>query len=611
MTRSALVLVGHGSHLDPRSARPLYDHADEIRSRGSFAAVHEAFWKEEPSPREVLRTVESDEVYVVPLFTSEGYFTEQVIPRELRLADGWNLDVEKSVTYTDPVGTHDAMTEVIVQRAERVTGDPDVGPGVGLAVVGHGTERNENSARATRTHVDRIRERGRFDEVRALFMDEEPVIDDLPAHFESDELVVVPLFVADGYHTQEDIPEDVGLTDDASAGYDVPAEVAGRTVWYAGAVGTEPLVADVVLERTADAGADFENETRASARGEASIRRLQVDELTEAATEGVDFDGLRAAFDRDGSDDRGFTLETPETRHAGLSEREFRSFARDHPRYVSNWHYWNRIVGGRGTHRRAFLRWLERADRPVMERYDALAGTEKEDETGVTRTWGQLALTVSLSDGGERRYEVRHVDDREADDADLTTYDDPAAIRDLSRFTDDGEYRPLKTAPTLPSGWSFAARDGDDLYRTVEHVYPATVANWHREREGDLDVTHFEEAAARQTGIYAEVEELDRNALERAAEACCVDSQCLKRRAWDASEGDELDAPRGDGKFPCREPCSLFVAGAREFLRLEREDESRRKDAEDGATVRAGDVSDPANRYRARYRRAKRIAEER
>ncbi|MFC4549316.1 CbiX/SirB N-terminal domain-containing protein, partial [Halorussus sp. GCM10023401] len=252
---AALVLVGHGSHLNPESARPLYDHADEIRSRGVFAEVREAFWKEEPSPREVLRTVEAETVYVVPLFTSEGYFTEQVIPRELRVADGRDLDVEKTVRYTDPVGTHDAMTDVVARRAERVTGDPEIGPGVGLAVVGHGTERNENSARATQDHAARLRERGRFDEVRALFMDEDPRIENLTAHFDSDELVVVPLFVADGYHTQEDIPEDVGLTDDAGEGYDVPAEVDGATVWYAGAVGTEPLVADVVLERARDAGA--------------------------------------------------------------------------------------------------------------------------------------------------------------------------------------------------------------------------------------------------------------------------------------------------------------------------------------------------------------------
>jgi sirohydrochlorin cobaltochelatase len=152
------------------------------------------------------------------------------------------------------------MTDVIVRRAETVTGDPDVGEGVGLAVVGHGTKRNENSAKAIEYHAGRIRDGGRFAEVRALFMDEEPEVDDVTDHFESEDIVVVPLFIADGYHTQEDIPEDMGIADDG--GYPVPARLDGHDVWYAGAIGTEPLMADVVLERAADAGADVDVDVR-------------------------------------------------------------------------------------------------------------------------------------------------------------------------------------------------------------------------------------------------------------------------------------------------------------------------------------------------------------
>ncbi|MFB6138675.1 MAG: CbiX/SirB N-terminal domain-containing protein [Halobacteriaceae archaeon] len=287
----ALVVVAHGSHLNPDASDPTYAHADTIRDAGAFAEVREAFWKEEPSPREVLRTVESDEVYVVPLFISEGYFTEQVIPRELRLEGwaGWGsdgtsadhvtltaADVDKTVHYCGPVGTHAAMTDVVVQRATSVTGDPDVGQGVGIAVVGHGTERNENSAKAVYQHAEAVRARDRFEEVRALFMDEEPEVDDVTEHFTTDDVVVVPLFVADGYHTQEDIPEDMGIAREGVAGaagepadptaahqhvadYDVPATVDGTRIWYAGAVGTEPLTAEVLLERAADAGADVED----------------------------------------------------------------------------------------------------------------------------------------------------------------------------------------------------------------------------------------------------------------------------------------------------------------------------------------------------------------
>jgi len=271
----ALVIAAHGSHLNAGSSQPTFDHADTIRAVGAFDEVRESFWKEEPSFREVLRTVDAEEVYVVPLFISEGYFTEQVIPRELRL-EGWDpddwdsdgtsathttltaTDTGQTVHYCGPVGTHDSMSDVIVRRAESVTGDPEVGQGFGLAVVGHGTERNENSAKAIEYHADRIRESGRFDEVQALFMDEDPEVDDVTDFFESEDIVVVPLFVADGFHTQEDIPEDMGLTDDYRTGWDTPADVDGHRIWYSGAVGTEPLMADVVLERAADAGADVD-----------------------------------------------------------------------------------------------------------------------------------------------------------------------------------------------------------------------------------------------------------------------------------------------------------------------------------------------------------------
>jgi sirohydrochlorin cobaltochelatase len=269
----ALVIVAHGSHLNPDSSAPTHTHADTIRETSAFDEVKVGFWKEEPHLREVLRTVESDEVYVVPLFISEGYFTEQVIPRELRL-EGWDAsqwdsdglsadhvtltaaDTGQQVTYCGPVGTHESMTDVLIRRAETVTGDSDVGAGFGFAVVGHGTERNENSAKAIEYHAERIEELGRFDEVRALYMDEEPEVDDITDYFESPDIVVVPLFVADGFHTQEDIPEDMGLTDDYREGYDVPADVDGHRIWYAGAVGTEGLMADVILERAAEAGAD-------------------------------------------------------------------------------------------------------------------------------------------------------------------------------------------------------------------------------------------------------------------------------------------------------------------------------------------------------------------
>ena len=85
---SALLIVGHGSTVNPDSSAPTLAHAAEIRRRNIFRDVACAFWKEEPSLRDAIFLFDPDtirDVYVVPNFISEGYFTQTVIPRELEL----------------------------------------------------------------------------------------------------------------------------------------------------------------------------------------------------------------------------------------------------------------------------------------------------------------------------------------------------------------------------------------------------------------------------------------------------------------------------------------------------------------------------------------------
>ncbi|WP_408958985.1 DR2241 family protein [Natrinema sp. 74] len=367
--------------------------------------------------------------------------------------------------------------------------------------------------------------------------------------------------------------------------------------------------------------------------------------LLDRAPSGVAFDGLRVD-ETDGE----FTLETPNDEWTGLDEADLEEALAACEAYVTNWRYWQETVGGVGTARRAFLRWCERAPvadadpeanppgpwsergeeaaaepLAVPERYDAL-------RDGIDRQWGQLCITARFVDvenpDGERVYDLWHVDDADSDLADLEVYDDPRDAREIATYDADGRYRPLKTAPTLPGGWAFTGLSGDDLVETVEFFYPATVANWHRELRGNLDVDHWLETADRQTGIYDVIDELPREAVDWMAEACCVDSQCLRRREWEYEDGDDLDADGGDGPFPCREPCSLVIAAARKWAILESESErtyelelttselNQLEDLIDAVAegqvdeIREADVNDGANRYRARYLRAKRFDED-
>lgn len=252
----ALIIIGHGSHLNAESAAPVYQHADAIRRTGAFDEVRECFWKEEPSLREVFDLVEADEVFVVPLFISSGYFTEEVIPRELGLsgpAPSVTRKLGKTIHYCEPVGTHPAMAAMLLRRAEESAGlSPEAAREAGLIIIGHGTERNSNSAEVIYRVAGEAEAAGVFGRVRTGFLDQEPEIGDVLAEMEARYVVLVPFFVAEGWHTQETIPDDLGIHRPAVSHV---TERDGRTIYYAAPVGTFPEIAEIVLQRAREAGA--------------------------------------------------------------------------------------------------------------------------------------------------------------------------------------------------------------------------------------------------------------------------------------------------------------------------------------------------------------------
>ncbi len=339
-----------------------------------------------------------------------------------------------------------------------------------------------------------------------------------------------------------------------------------------------------------------------------------VDALVATAPDGIDFDGLRVEVAEEG-----YTFETPEDAERGLDEAALRETAAGDP-HVGNWYFWH-AVAPQTDARWAFLRWLEGAEeRPLSDRYDALAD-------GLATEWGQLEITVTLDGAAGRSYDLRHVADAETPADELRAHEDPLDAREIAKHDDDGDYRPLKTAPSLRTGWRFPDLDAADVVEAVHAVYPATVQNWHREREGELDVDHWHETVERQTGIYGVVRTWDRGEgyehVNWVAEACCDDSQCLKRREWEYDEETDLDVDGGDGEFPCREPCSLVIAAARQWTKLEGEQAqtyefeltpSEKEQVEEiidavadgrAGDIREADVYDGANRYRTRFLRAK------
>lgn len=474
----ALVIVGHGSTMNPDSSTPTHAHADTIRRQGLFAEVACAFWKEEPGMREVLRTVDSPEVYVVPNFISEGYFTQEVIPRELQL-NGATTELDgRRVHYCAPVGLHPHMTKLLLKRAA------EVAPGVprehsSLIIVGHGTGLNENSTRAIKDQVALIRSMDLgFAEVLDAYMEEPPLIADWATLTTAPNVIVVPFFIADGLHSYQDIPVLLGIEKEPTAAaskVDVfrrnPYHLQGRQLFFSSSIGTEPLLAEVILDQV------------------------------EA------FDALHQPP----------TVATP-------------------------------------------------GDTPLLT---ALADWLK---SGGTRV-GEVVIHSQPTG-----FLLHHHLDNPADN--LTLHHGAEAAREIARHDAAGEFRPVKTAPSLIRGWQLHLADLPALALALDFLYPAALGNWQRLTAGRTEIPTLRETLGRQTGIYRVTQLIrDEEAATLVADTC--GAGCLRRVLWPLESGkpwptlpDEKQtppahSPAAGGEFPllCINPCQVLVGGARSVVK--------------------------------------------
>jgi sirohydrochlorin cobaltochelatase len=126
-----------------------------------------------------------------------------------------------------------------------------------LFIAGHGTSNNENSRKAIEAQVELIRARQIYASVHAVFMEEQPRIEECYALAQTRNIVMVPFFISDGLHSYEDIPVMLGEPErivqeryrNQQPTWRNPTEKQGKRVWYAPSIGSEPLLAEVILER--------------------------------------------------------------------------------------------------------------------------------------------------------------------------------------------------------------------------------------------------------------------------------------------------------------------------------------------------------------------------
>lgn len=256
----ALILLGHGSLDNAESSQATREQADEIRRRGWFHEVVAAFYKEEPNMRRVLDVVESDDVFIIPFAISDGYMSKIRWPRELGLNGAETRMGSRRIFYGDALGTHPSMTQALRNCAEQCIRNGDCLPpsfqDLTLVLVGHGTKLHRHSRGAVLQQVEWLTKEGTFAEILPAFLEEEPYDREVLEKVKTSHVVVVPFFLGRGQHAMRDLPMNLGLISSGEKTWRVPTVVPpksgvgpSRTVWYSRTLGSDPWIADLILDR--------------------------------------------------------------------------------------------------------------------------------------------------------------------------------------------------------------------------------------------------------------------------------------------------------------------------------------------------------------------------
>ncbi len=246
---TALVLVAHGSSHHPKALGAIRRMARSVAEIGNFDESRAVFVKGRPRLAHAFEGLNAAEITVVPILTSSGYFFKTVLPRELRLKGTLSESEGRNIRLTHPVGEHPQFTDLLVAIVERVFENHRLDPrDTAVAVVGHGTRRNRSSGSTTHRHAETIRDRLAIPDVLAVFLDQDPEIEEIPSLTSKPNIVVVPNLVGGAGHELDDLPHRTGVLPRENLVERSPHEAGGRLWYFAPAPGNDPGILAIILD---------------------------------------------------------------------------------------------------------------------------------------------------------------------------------------------------------------------------------------------------------------------------------------------------------------------------------------------------------------------------
>jgi sirohydrochlorin cobaltochelatase len=171
---------------------------------------------------------------------------------------------------------------------------------------------------------------------------------------------------------------------------------------------------------------------------------------------------------------------------------------------------------------------------------------------------------------------------------------------EIAKYDDDGNYRPLKTAPDLRHGWRLELETLEELRRALDYFYPGRLAVFNAWKKGGLQTRPLRETLDRQSGMYRVAAKISDSQIDDlVADFCRSNGGCLRTILWKRDqEGAIASAKLPKEKFDpgfdqvmaskppgsptpgttaipatvpllCQEACNLLVAECRKVVKGE------------------------------------------
>ncbi len=121
--------------------------------------------------------------------------------------------------------------------------------------------------------------------------------------------------------------------------------------------------------------------------------------------------------------------------------------------------------------------------------------------------------------------------------SDLQIFRTPEDAVEIARYDDEGNYRPLKTAPNLRHGWRLEIVDSAALRRALDYFYPGRLAMFAAWQENRLPVTPLRQTLDRQSGMYRVAASISDKQIDDVVETFCrSNGGCLRTILWRRDE---------------------------------------------------------------------------